>query len=229
MRTNVYARPSFRRADKQVHGGVAAGAVSSDAALEFGRFRVLLRQRQLLADGLPVELGTRAFDILLALLEADGALVTKGELLRRVWPGVVVSEENVKFQVAALRKALGADRDVIRTEVGRGYRFIGALGADPAGDPGRRPMRSRERSGLIFFQSCRQALWSSGSSAGVPDFSSHALRPAHAPARARIFQADPALAGGFAGRRCLSSRMPLAEENPLARDASAPSCKAEEM
>ena len=49
----------------------------ADAALEFGRCRVLLRQRQLLADGVPVELGTRAFDLLLVLLEADGALVSK--------------------------------------------------------------------------------------------------------------------------------------------------------
>ncbi|MBV8456018.1 MAG: winged helix-turn-helix domain-containing protein [Acetobacteraceae bacterium] len=189
-------------------------------ALEFGRFRVLLRQRQLLADGVPVELGTRAFDILLVLLEADGSLVTKGELLRRVWPGVVVSEENVKFQVAALRKALGADRDVIRTEVGRGYRFTGMLGSDAAEDPGLRPMPSRARSGQILFtQSFRQPLWCRASSAGG---SSQAPRLAHVSARSRIFQADPALGGGFAGRRCPSSRMPLVDENPL-------SCEAEEM
>jgi DNA-binding winged helix-turn-helix (wHTH) protein len=102
-------------------------ATAATANLEFGRFRVLLRRRQLLADGAPVELGTRAFDLLLILLEADGALVTKEELLSRAWSGVVVSEENLKFQVSALRKALGADRDVIHTEFGRGYRFIGVL------------------------------------------------------------------------------------------------------
>ena len=69
----------------------------------------------------------------------------------RVWPGVVVSEENLNFQVSALRKALGADRDIIHTEFGRGYRFTGLLRSDPAGNPGRRPMRSRVRSGLIFY------------------------------------------------------------------------------
>jgi DNA-binding winged helix-turn-helix (wHTH) protein len=58
-----------------------------DAVIRFGRFRVLRRQRQLIADGVPVQLGTRAFDILRVLLEADGALVTKDELFRRVWPG----------------------------------------------------------------------------------------------------------------------------------------------
>ena len=56
--------------------------------VEFGRFRVLLRRRQLLADGVPVELGTRAFDLLLVLSEADGLLVSKEELLSQVWPGV---------------------------------------------------------------------------------------------------------------------------------------------
>src|SRR5437879_387817 len=58
--------------------------------------------------GVPVELGTRAFDLLLALLEADGSLVTKEALMSRVWPRVVVSEENLKHQVSVLRKALGA-------------------------------------------------------------------------------------------------------------------------
>jgi DNA-binding winged helix-turn-helix (wHTH) protein len=97
------------------------------SALEFGRFRALLRRRELVADGVPVQLGTRAFDLLLILAEADGSLVTKGELMTRVWPGVVVSEENLKVQILALRKALGEDRGFIRTEFGRGYRFTAAV------------------------------------------------------------------------------------------------------
>ena len=48
-------------------------AAADGGALEFGRFRVLLRQRQLIADGIPVEIGTRAFDLLVALLEANGS------------------------------------------------------------------------------------------------------------------------------------------------------------
>ena len=81
-----------------------------DAVIRFGRFRVLLRQRQLIADGVPIELGTRAFDVLLVLLKAEGSLVTKDELLGRVWPGIVVSEHNLKVQVFALRIAQGARR-----------------------------------------------------------------------------------------------------------------------
>ncbi|HEY1430117.1 MAG TPA: winged helix-turn-helix domain-containing protein [Stellaceae bacterium] len=117
-----------------------------------------MRRRQLLADGVPVELGTRAFDLLLVLLEADGSLVTKEELMSRVWPGIVVSEENVKLQVSVLRKALGADRDVIHTEFGRGYRFVGVLGSNPATKPCR-STRSKPSPGRILFpRSCRPSL-----------------------------------------------------------------------
>jgi DNA-binding winged helix-turn-helix (wHTH) protein len=138
---------------------------TADAALEFGRFRVLLRQRQLLADGVPVELGARAFDLLLVLLEADGLLVGKEELLSRVWAGIVVSEENLKVQVSALRKALGADRDVIRTEVGRGYRFTGVLCSNTVTDARQRPTRPKQRSGRTLFpQNCRRSLRCSFSS-----------------------------------------------------------------
>src|SRR3954469_5472360 len=125
MQPHIRPKPSRRRTLLPQSENASHRATAS-ADLEFGRFRVLLRQRQLLADGVPVELGTRAFDLLLALLEADGLLLTKEELVSRVWPDVVVSEENLKVQVSALRKALGADRDVIHTEFGRGYCFTGA-------------------------------------------------------------------------------------------------------
>src|SRR5277367_1026612 len=73
--------------------------------------RVLLRRRQLVADGVPIELGTRAFDLLLVLLQADGSLVTKDDLLSRVWPGIVVADENLKVQISALRRALGRSEE----------------------------------------------------------------------------------------------------------------------
>jgi DNA-binding winged helix-turn-helix (wHTH) protein len=97
------------------------------ASLEFGNFLILMRQRRLLAGGVPVELGARAFDTLMVLIEADGALVTKDELQRRVWGDVIVSQDNLKVQVAALRKALGEDRGLILTDHGRGYRFTAAV------------------------------------------------------------------------------------------------------
>ena len=146
MNTDTYPEPAFRRENPPRQGANRSSPATADAAVEFGRFRVLLRRRQLLADGVPVELGTRAFALLLALVEADGLLLSKEELVSRVWPDVVVSEENLKVQVSALRKALGADRDVIRTEFGRGYRFTGVVCSSAAADGCQRPSRAKQRS-----------------------------------------------------------------------------------
>jgi DNA-binding winged helix-turn-helix (wHTH) protein len=146
MATNTYAEPALCHEDPPLPGAKQSSSAAAQAALEFGRFRVLLRQRQLVSDGGPIELGTRAFDLLLSLLEADGSLVTKDELLSRVWPGVVVSEENLKVQISAVRRALGEDRDFIRTEFGRGYRFTAAVRSTAAWPACRRPTRRRQRS-----------------------------------------------------------------------------------
>src|ERR1700738_2327008 len=127
MTTSSYARPAPYRENPPPHRANRSSPAAADAMLEFGRFRILLRQRQLLAAGVPIALGTRAFDLLLVLLEADGSLVTKNELMSRVWPGFVVAEENLKVQISALRKVLGEDRDFVRTEFGRGYRFTAAV------------------------------------------------------------------------------------------------------
>ena len=88
MTKNIRTTPSPRRRDLLPHRGSSWSrrAPAAGADLEFGRFPVLLRQRRLLADGVRVEIGTRAFDLLLVLLDADGSLVTKEELLSRVWP-----------------------------------------------------------------------------------------------------------------------------------------------
>ena len=96
-------------------------------AIEFGRFRLLPHRRELRGDGSAIELGSRAFDILVVLIEARGGLVTKDEFLSRVWPDTVVEENNLVVQISALRKALGEDRDFIRTVSGRGYRFVAEI------------------------------------------------------------------------------------------------------
>jgi DNA-binding winged helix-turn-helix (wHTH) protein len=155
MKRDTHSEPALWRENPLPQSADGPSSATAEAALEFGRFRVLLRQRQLVADGVPVELGTRAFDLLLVLLEADGSLVTKEQLISRVWPGIVVSEENLKVQVSALRKALGADRDVIRTEFGRGYRFTGVLCTNTAPDVDQRVTRQSQRSGRpLFPQDC---------------------------------------------------------------------------
>src|SRR5207248_3686451 len=145
MTTTTCAETALYREHPPLNSADRPSKAAAEETLEFGRFRVLLRQRQLLADGVPIELGTRAFDLLIALLEADGLLISKEELLSRVWPGIVVSEENLKVQVSALRKALGADRDVIRTEFGRGYRFTAVLRWNAGPDAWQSPSRAKLR------------------------------------------------------------------------------------
>ena len=133
------------------HSLNGANRAATEASLEFGRFRVSLRQRQLLADGVPIELGTRAFELLLILLKANGLLVTKEQLLARVWPGIVVAEDNLKAQAFKLRRALGEDRDFIRTEFGRGYRFTATVRSTVACSPSRCPTRRWSGSTRGFF------------------------------------------------------------------------------
>jgi DNA-binding winged helix-turn-helix (wHTH) protein len=97
------------------------------AAIEFGRFRILPHRRELLAEGQPMELGGRAFDVLMVLIEASGAVVGKDALMHRVWPDRIVEENSLQAQIAALRRAFAADRDLIRTIAGRGYQFTGEI------------------------------------------------------------------------------------------------------
>ena len=109
-----------------------------DPSRSFGRYRIRAAERQLLADGRPVALGARAFDLLLALFDRRDRVVPKAELLELVWPGLVVEENNLQVQVSGLRKLLGPG--VVCTIPGRGYRFTapadGTAGTAPDGDAG---------------------------------------------------------------------------------------------
>src|SRR3954451_21267966 len=102
------------------------------AGIAFGRFQVLPDRREVLADGRPVKLGGRAF-VLMALIEARGAVVSKEALMARVWPGRIVEENSLAAQIAALRAAFGAERALIRTVSGRGYQSGGDIRMVPAG------------------------------------------------------------------------------------------------
>jgi len=95
--------------------------IARQDALGFGHFAVKPAERQLLIGGQPAPLGSRAFDLLVALIEHRDRVVTKNELLDLVWPGLVVEEGNLAVQVSSLRKLLGAGS--IATIPGRGYRF----------------------------------------------------------------------------------------------------------
>ncbi|MEO8936176.1 MAG: tetratricopeptide repeat protein [Burkholderiaceae bacterium] len=110
---------SFLCAPRELSDGPSGGSLSN--GIRFGRFELRLIERVLLDEGVPVAIGARAFDVLSALVEHHGHLVTKREILDLAWPGLVVEENNLAVQVSTLRKVLGAD--AIVTVAGRGYRF----------------------------------------------------------------------------------------------------------
>src|ERR1700704_3455625 len=94
---------------------------------EFGRFRVKSEERLLLRGEDLVPLTPKAFDILLTLLENDGRLVNKDDLMKKVWPNTFVEEGNLTQNVSLLRKALGESANgpqFIETVPRRGYRFV---------------------------------------------------------------------------------------------------------
>jgi predicted ATPase/DNA-binding winged helix-turn-helix (wHTH) protein len=98
-----------------------------DETFVFGSFRLTPAQRMLLDDGKPLRLGSRALDILIALVEGAGDTVHKDQLIARAWPDTVVDEGALRVHVAALRKALGdgrAGKRYIANNPGRGYSFV---------------------------------------------------------------------------------------------------------
>jgi TolB-like protein/Tfp pilus assembly protein PilF len=104
--------------------------VASGNEVRFGRFRFDLGRRELSRDEQPLQVGSRALDILHALASARGDVVSKDELLAKVWPGLVVEDNNLQVQVWALRKALQEDasgQSYLVTVPGRGYRLIGLI------------------------------------------------------------------------------------------------------
>jgi len=93
----------------------------------FGEFRLLAHRRELLLRGGPAQLGSRAFDLLLALVRRHGQLASKDELMAEVWPDTVVEDNNLKVQISTIRKVLREEpgcESWLLTIPGRGYRFL---------------------------------------------------------------------------------------------------------
>ncbi|MBX3636583.1 MAG: helix-turn-helix transcriptional regulator [Rubrivivax sp.] len=95
--------------------------------LRFGRFELRPLEQRVLADGEPLAIRGRAYDLLVALVQRAGRVVPRQELIEAVWPGRFVEENNLSVQVNGLRKALGGD--ILVTVPGRGYRFVAPLAA----------------------------------------------------------------------------------------------------
>lgn len=135
-----------------------------EQVLRFGRFE-LHPQRRLLLDGdQPLQIGARALDILLVLVENAGKIVSKETLISQVWPKTFVEEINLRVHISALRRALGVcpqSRDYITNVRQRGYSFVayveqvslrtGEMTLQPSSMPGLpgRPVRIEGRDTLI--------------------------------------------------------------------------------
>ena len=97
---------------------------------EFDRFRIDVTERVLICDGEFVPLTQKAFEVLLALVERRGGIVSKEELMEKVWPDTFVEESNLAQNIYTLRKALGQTPDgegYIATVPRRGYRFVASV------------------------------------------------------------------------------------------------------
>lgn len=105
--------------------------------ISFGPFSLIASERLLMKSGVPVELGARALDMLIALISRPNEPISKRDLLAAVWPDVTVEEGSLRFHMAGLRKALGDGKDgarYITTLAGRGYCFVAPI-TRSAGEP----------------------------------------------------------------------------------------------
>jgi DNA-binding winged helix-turn-helix (wHTH) protein len=124
---------------------MAALAFSPDAPTADNREVLVLRNlvvmpaaRLVERNDRPVDIGSRAFDLLVLLLRRRGSVVAKDEILHTVWPSTLVTDGNVRLQIAALRRALGDAADLIKTIPGRGY-LLAAERTTPAPTPAAEP------------------------------------------------------------------------------------------
>jgi DNA-binding winged helix-turn-helix (wHTH) protein len=118
----------------EASGKGRSSPVQAEVALQafsFGPFRIVPHARLVERDGLPMPVGSRAFDLLRVLVSRPGKVVSKGELMAKVWPDLTVEESNLRFHIAQLRRALSDDQGGERyvTNVpGGGYCFVAPVG-----------------------------------------------------------------------------------------------------
>lgn len=121
---------------------------------QFGPFRLDAARRVLLREGELLPLTPKAFDTLLLLVERPGELVTKDELMGRLWPDTFVEEGSLTRNISALRKALGEnprEHRYIATVPGRGYRFVARV-ARLTGETGNLRLTERTTTSITFTE-----------------------------------------------------------------------------
>jgi DNA-binding winged helix-turn-helix (wHTH) protein len=149
LRSQALALAQFHpRPDKPFVTARTESTRAAPTEILFGPFRLLARQFLLLQGERPVHLGSRALEILIVLLERPGELVSKQELMDRVWPNIFVEPANLTVHLSALRRALRDERDGNRFIInvpGRGYSFVASVEVVER----RRPSAMSPRKGLL--------------------------------------------------------------------------------
>ncbi len=130
---------------------------------EFGPFRLIPEERQLLRDNQPVPLTPKSFDLLVVLVENSGHLIEKNELLKRIWPDSFVEEANLSVNMSALRRALGEgpnEHQYVETVPRRGYRFVADVKDrwDNRKEASARELDKADQEGTAVADAARQTL-----------------------------------------------------------------------
>jgi predicted ATPase/DNA-binding winged helix-turn-helix (wHTH) protein len=124
------------------------GSMTACDVISFGPYRLIPTERLLLRGAQAIEIGSRALDVLIALVEVAGEVVGRRELLARAWPGVVVGDGSLRVTIADLRRVLGDGQDGVRyiaNVTGRGYCFVAPVGRPAAQSlPSRSPFLPSE-------------------------------------------------------------------------------------
>jgi DNA-binding winged helix-turn-helix (wHTH) protein len=146
------AQPAEHRVAKSpllaVNQGVQPTVAAEPREIGFDCYRLRPRQRLLLKGEEPIRLGSRALDLLIALLARPGETVSKRELMAMVWPDTFVNAGNLKVHISALRRVLGdgeAGRRYIATVAGRGYCFVAPVALSVEEEPQPEPAGAVER------------------------------------------------------------------------------------
>ncbi|MDA9395020.1 transcriptional regulator [Bradyrhizobium sp. CCBAU 45394] len=106
-----------------MHGPLMSSPV--DRTYSFGHWLIDCQRRELRYNNVAVPIGSRAFEILEKLVGSAGLLVTKDDLIGSVWSGLTVEDNTLQVHISAVRKALGEDRNLLKTVSGRGYTLAG--------------------------------------------------------------------------------------------------------
>jgi predicted ATPase/DNA-binding winged helix-turn-helix (wHTH) protein len=139
--------------DYLVDGAEDSAPLDGKTTILFAGCRLQVHARRLFVNGELAELGSRTFELLMALIESRGDIISKSRIMSRVWPHMPMDEGNLRVQMHAIRRILGNDRHVIRTIPGRGYLFAADVTITAGEAEGSVvPARPRAQAGGVFVE-----------------------------------------------------------------------------